>query len=773
MSDTLANGQPALDYTPHGYLDNPWHSAVMNRSGVLRSVPPLGFGYWCRRMPWPYGEGPRRVANYLSLLHIGLEWEGVALNTVDDFKKAGVRLSGRFHSKLLQSVAFERDGVQVEVVYALAEEHALLCAVDLVNRSGKALNLKLFATNEFGHIERAWWGGDGVSATQSKTLYAAVAKIWAGGDVFLLGADRPQDAYRATNDMAEWQSGVAAGSLDSNEGVAFAFPGAAYSTMAYHVHLEDGASERVTLCLTRGMNERYASETHERVLAAAAAILQAKLDEDSAFWSSAPTLDGDWPEAWQQGWVYDYETLRMTAREPLGIYKHHWDGMQIYTPRAVLGEAALDAMALSYADVDLAKDMLLGTFADAPAPNVPCSREDGSMNMIGMSGAECGTAPIWGLPFLVARSIYRRDQDDEWLAQLYPYLKAFLQWWEENRTDDEGWFHCDNSWESGQDGSKRFLIEEGEEGKAAWFVRTVDVEAAMAHAYHTMAFFASRLEVEDDWMPDAKKRIERTRSMFADGWFRDFDGRTNEPIVLPDYMDVMMVMPLAVGIATPEQAEAVRGKLAWFRENPTGWLEWPSFMQPFTEAAWNCGETELSAEVLADVADRVYGRSCSRDLLSVGTADVGLPEHLNYRVPGVSGEFWPIELHERIRNGAECYGWGATFPTLLIRNLLGFRETAKGFFLAPTLPERLLVPGNRYVVRSLRCAGVSFDATVEVLPAAKLRVTLSLESASASLAEVRGPEGDLLASGKFVDEGGTAQLAWECPNAGRTQVLVG
>ena len=93
---------------------------------------------------------------------------------------------------------------------------------------------------------------------------------------------------------------------------------------------------------------------------------------------------------------------------------------------------------------------------DSPAANIPCSREDGSVNMISADGAECGTSPTWGMPFKVIRLLYMRDGDDRWIAQLYPHLKAFLEWWLKNRTDREGWFHSKCSWESGQDGSKRF-----------------------------------------------------------------------------------------------------------------------------------------------------------------------------------------------------------------------------------------------------------------------------------------------------------------------------
>jgi hypothetical protein len=107
-------------------------------------------------------------------------------------------------------------------------------------------------------------------------------------------------------------------------------------------------------------------------------------------------------------------------------------------------------MCLSYTDINLAKEILLGIFADAVYPNLPCTREDASMNMIGADGRECGTAPIWGMPFYVISSIYNRDKDNQWLADLYPYLKNYIEWWLKNRTDSAGWFHAANSWNRGK-----------------------------------------------------------------------------------------------------------------------------------------------------------------------------------------------------------------------------------------------------------------------------------------------------------------------------------
>jgi hypothetical protein len=45
-------GFPAGDYTPFGYLDNPWHTWNMHPSGVLRSLSGIGFGLY-----YPAGPG--------------------------------------------------------------------------------------------------------------------------------------------------------------------------------------------------------------------------------------------------------------------------------------------------------------------------------------------------------------------------------------------------------------------------------------------------------------------------------------------------------------------------------------------------------------------------------------------------------------------------------------------------------------------------------------------------------------------------------------------
>jgi len=759
---------PSSDYTPFGYLDNPAHTTVFNRSGVIRTVPPLGIGWWARAMPWPYGIDVERPVSYLSFLHLSLHFEGEAggaiFHRAEDFAAHGVSLVSRYHTGSLLSYDFSYRGVGVRAAYFADGEESLVCILELDNTRGEAAQqVTVFATNIYGYPGHMYWGRDGVSAAYRPADDAAVSKVWAYGDVMALGADRPSAAYKATSSVEEWNGWIERGDLTSNEGALVRFPETddpIYATLAYELDLPPGAFETLTLALTRGVNEPWTLRRHAASLRGARKTLAVKLAGDEAFYQQAALLTGDWPAAWRHGWIYDLETLRMTVKPPLGIYRHVWDAMQIHSPRAVLGETCLDALCLSYADLELAKALVEGVFADAPAPNVPCTREDGSMNMIGESGAECGTAPTWGFPFLVVQSIYDRDGDDAWLRRLYPHLKAFIDWWLHNRTDEEGWFHADNSWESGQDGSRRFLHGDAQEGTPAHFVRTVDIEAGMAHAMQRMAEWAQIVGQPEDaarWERLAEDRVRRTRSMYVDGWFRDWDAHQNRPFLIDDYYDVMMLVPLTVGIATPEQVEAVRPKFEIFSANPHHFLEWPSYWLPFSEAGWNAGLRPFIAEELVKVGNRIYGRSDAREVRPTAARYADrLPAAYNFYIPGVASEFWPVELNEPVYYGAEHYGWGATFPSLVIRNLIGFREAPDGaddeggrFVLAPTLPASLFEVGKTYGVTNLRARACRFDVHYTVEAEGRLSVRLHCRLTGGGTVRVTDEAGALVAEAQI------------------------
>jgi len=744
---------PESNYTPFGYLDNPYHTFVLNRSGVIRSVPPLGFGFWCRRMPWPYGAGAQREINYLSFLHLSLFQDGTRFHSAEDFNENQVELISKYHSKNMMSYDWQYKDLTYSAQYLHPVEHAIVCILEITNNSKVEKNTTLHATNIYGYPEREWWGSNGMVSIHNTEIDAAVSKIWAYGDVFALGADIKSVGFKATSDEEQWNRWITENNLSSNEGTSVRIPGPLYSVQSYEISIEPKKSKTVIFSLSRGKTEMSVSELHNKMLSNGNKLLTEKINEDNTFYNKVPLLQGDWPAEWRHGWIYDWETLRMNIRSPVGIYKHHWDGMQIFSPRSVLGETAIDAMCMSYADVAVAKDMLLGVFADALMPNIPCSREDGSVNMIAADGRECGTAPIWGVPFHVINSIYQRDKDDKWLTELYPHLKNFLNWWLENRTDDDGWFHAANSWESGQDGSKRFLIPNHDPGAAADFVRTVDIEAAMAHAMLTMQSFAVIADKPHDvdyWASQTKSRIESTRSMFVDGWFRDFDARTGKPIILDNYYDIMMFLPATLNIASPGQMQELHPMFYHFRNNPRHFMEWPSFLFPFTEAAWNAGLKMFNAEEVVKIGNRIYPRLDERNLqpVLIRKYENWLPEKYSFRIPGVSDEFWPINTDNP--GGCENYGWGATYPTLIIRNIIGFRDTPNpadnAFLLAPSLPDDFFKNGKVYGMKNLRYRQTRFDVTYSKKNSEDIDIILTLLSDDSISYSAMNEQGKIIAS---------------------------
>ncbi|MDR1633155.1 MAG: hypothetical protein LBR97_09850 [Dysgonamonadaceae bacterium] len=698
---------PEGKYVPFGYIDNPRHSYVLNRSGILRTVPPVGMGYWTTSLPWPYAIRMTRQVNYLSFLHLAFGMNGKSLVVPEDYDDCGLHAS--YHTKNALRYDWNWEGVTFSASWYLVDEHALACRLEMKNTTGQSRNITAHVTHEYGHIERGWWGSTGITSNYDERNGVLTNKLWEYGDVFVTGvAGTHPVAVKATADENEWNGWLKNNDLTSKPGVSitFAQSPALFAMESYSVPLDAYGTKIVSLMMARGTNEIYAVEQYTKAQRNSNQKLVELLAEDDRFYQQAPRLEGDWPKAWKDGWVYDFETLRMTVRPPCGIYKHPWDGMQIYAPRAVLGETALDMLCLSYADPELAKSVLYGVFADAPAANVPCSREDGSMNMISAGGDECGTSPVWGMPFSVVYSVYKRTGDRAWLTSMYPYMKSFVEWWLANRTDNDGWFHCNNSWESGQDGSLRFTFDGRGEGDVTDFVRTVDVEAVMAGAMLVMSKIAPLTgngADTDKWAAMAKDRTGRMHSMYKDGWFRDVDGRNGRPIMLDTYGDVMMLLPLTVGLATKQQIREIAPRLPAFTEGDKT-LVWPPGIFFYTEAMRHTeGFVHLGADLIVSTGNRIYERMSAPETSTTGYKLSHIPEKYNYRIPGVSNEFWPVDLEKSGYGGAECYGWGATLPAMTIRSLFGFTESDKDneFYIAPCIPDQLLSNGKKFGISNL------------------------------------------------------------------------
>lgn len=757
---------PLDNYAPHGYIDNPAHCRVLNMSGVIRSYPAIGMGWW-----YPTGrfdDDDNAGTEYISLLQLGFKVGDTTFTTTEDFTAAGVELESHYHTKNVMSFDFEAGNIKISARYILVHEHFLAVEVEAENTSESDIDISVFPTHIYKTVVRRWWGADGHAGYYVPDEDAVVQIGWAYCHCFALGASEKSASHDFAYSESEW-TGKCSGGLANEKGGTVRRRNPLYGIMGYDLTVPAGSSKTITFGLARGVNRDWTLETLREGMRQVESAFGAGYAEDDRFYSLYPELTGDWPVYWKHGWIYDWETQRMISRPPVGIYKHHWDAMLIHEPRVVLGETAIDAMMLSYTDPELAMDEVYGTFADAPGPQVPCSREDGSMNMVAADGSECGTAPSWCFPFHVIHSIYCRYPDKAWLRKLYPYLEAYLKWWFENRTDADGWFHCKCSWESGQDGSKRFLVEDNP-GAVSDYVRTVDVEASVAEALVNMAIYARILgkpEDEKRWQENADDRIKHLHEMYVDGWYRDFDSRSNKPIILEDYYDIMMLSPITCNVATPEQIEGIKPMFEYFQTHTRFWLEWPSFVWPFTDAAWSAGQNQLLADSLYVIAERVYKRLDARE------ATWWDRERMLHRIPGIAYEFWPNDERANAPGGgSENYGWGATLPTAIIRGIFGFHESVdpdkRAFAISPTIPAELLIPERNYGVTRLRYNGIEFDLQTRANDDKTLSTALEFRS-DADVTLTAGGNGTeaVSASGKS----GSIELSG--PNGTRFDVEVG
>ena len=96
---------PLDNFTPHGYLDNPYHSWKLNPSGVLRSLEPLGMGWHVPNL----GTYVRNQFQYTAHLTIGLKIGDTVLVTPEDFRKRACIISSQLHTSAQQRSSFHID----------------------------------------------------------------------------------------------------------------------------------------------------------------------------------------------------------------------------------------------------------------------------------------------------------------------------------------------------------------------------------------------------------------------------------------------------------------------------------------------------------------------------------------------------------------------------------------------------------------------------------------------------------------------------------------
>jgi Trehalase len=736
---------PLDNFTPHGYLDNPYHSWKLNPSGVLRSGEPLGMGWHVPNV----GSYGRNQFHYTAHLSLGLRVGTQVMITPEDFQRHGCVITCHVHTKNRFEYTCYVPQYQLKLTarYVLIQERALGCVLSLSTTASHQLSVTCYLLHRHTHnphTSRLW--EHGLYACQGPGEDSVMLGIASEGDVFVHGT-RSADGFPLTFDgmgyvvsldeASAWAQGreVAPPSITQSQ----QDTGWQVRTVILPCRVtlggEAGSVERIiNVVLARGVSRdqsyRHWEDGMEEI-ARAEAELRA---DDEYFWSRAPQLAGDWPESWRRGLVYDFETLRMVMRPSVGLIPHVFDGMQLQAPREVLAEAAMDTLFLSYAHPELAAEVILGHFESAPLANVPCLREDGSYNMVADDGQICGTAPEWGFPLWCCDHMVRRTGDLLWLRRLYPKAAAYLRWWLEQRRDAEGWLVYACSWESGQDVSSRFGPQQTG-GTIIQHVRPVDLQASMAQGAEILARWASLLGQEQPtltaietpidfaaeatwWQQIANEFSVKTRLMWQHGWFRDYDAVTSE---WSSQQDAMHLAPVFCGVAAWGQVEQLRPFLTQPPMHSSGWapLSWPPVVMTLVGAADVAQMPLEAAELAYGFIDASYRSTDRRELDEQG----GLPGVTReYHATAPRGKWGDFDY---VNAGIEGYGWGALSIHLLMRYILGLHEEeVDRLTVRPVLPQALRRLGATYQAEPIPWGRYTLRITCTVKDAQRYRLRL-------------------------------------------------
>ena len=99
--------------------------------------------------------------------------------------------------------------------------------------------------------------------------------------------------------------------------------------------------------------------------------------------------------------------------------------------------------------------------------------------------------------------------------------------------------------------------------------------------------------------------------------------------------------------------------------------------------------------------------------------------------------------------GCYHYGWGAILPALIIRYVIGFRESddlqKDQFILAPALPSSLFRPGHTYGLSNLRYRQTRTDVLYEVKDDGKIMIRLTCRLLSTGRVMVKNEAGQMMA----------------------------
>ena len=697
--------------TPFGFLQNPDNVFPQDPKGVVKVLDYFQVG-WLIGFGWFLFED--QVDKVMSF-GLAFEVKGRLLRSQRDFVKEGIEVKSTYHSKNIINHVFNCEGLSAEAEYTVLNGDALGCLLRLRSKEETKVTV-------FPYIEFKGAGGP-LSLYNSDVGRLYYLALKGGRETLLLAVEGMLNQCRMIGSKEDIPAAKGGGSI-------------AYGVKELKVR---GGVLELRLAAIKGGDMKSLIEKGSAAISKLRSTISAKRKEDESFWRRAPLLTGDWPTHWLNGFIYDVETLRHMVYPPKGVLRHRWDIMHVNWPRVVLAETSIDMLMLSYFDIEMAKEVIHGVFEDSPLPNVPCIHADGSFNMVAYDGSPCGTSPVWCLPFYCYEIIYSRSGDMGWVKDTYWRWRSYLKWWMENRRDEDGFFHYKCSWESGEDNATRFGIL-GKGSESIEHIKVPELAAAMAHAAKLMAYFSSKLGLEEEvkeWREtylDCVKVLERH---WHRGWYHDYDADKGG---YTRFKDALHLTPLLLGVSErrKELSRRLEDVNSLLREMSAsvGWdvLWWPCFVFPLFESLSLAEDREgVLRGYLRELAYRVVERAYKYSDLKV---------RRGYASPGTSYEHWG-HLEDGYK-GVECYGWGALPVLIIFRYILGVREGGPeecSLTVNPNIPQPLLRSGAKLGVSGYRYRDLRLSLLYSIKEGGLLEVKIKVDSSKEGLLTAETPSG--------------------------------
>lgn len=394
-------------------------------------------------------------------------------------------------------------------------------------------------------------------------------------------------------------------------------------------------------------------------------------------WIESVSVPEELPEIKQRTAYKALSQIKTQVCTAEGQIKHRWTTPDRWPHRQMwLWDSVFHAIGIRHFDPSLARDAI-----DAM---LDTQREDGFIPLCA-SPSEISSVTQPPVLALAAKMVHEISPSKEWIADIYPKLKAYIEWDLANRDSDgaglvewhiEGSVTC-RSGESGMDNSPRF--------DSATHLDATDFNAFISLECEILAEFAEHLSLSDD-ARKFREQHAKLNQLINDrlwnedqGFYFDYDVETKQ---LTEVMASSGFLPLICGAPSKEQALQLAAHLS----NP----ETFATALPVASIAKNCeayyskdmwrGPVWINVNWLIVYGLRRYGLKDEADMVVEKMLSKIDEMYLKY---GVIFEFYddrsevdPPKLLRKAENIPDTfhqvfhdYGWSATLYVDLVNRM--------------------------------------------------------------------------------------------------------